>query len=152
MRTIFILVSLLSLQTYAAICSCDAPPECGSKPSTCFTTAKLECPGKTPGYSFKIESQETIKSNAHTGTFNFPENAAVNMTETFGGFTRQFTGQIIFQNVGNVLIKHGRIAHYIFKLSESNQPSSPFKQQVYSLVMSINGIDDFENRIECFWL
>ncbi len=36
MKMLIILFSLVSVQAIAAICSCDAGPSCGPKPSTCF--------------------------------------------------------------------------------------------------------------------
>lgn len=111
----------------------------------------LECPGKTSGNSFNIESQETIKQNGYEA-FIFPENVAVNVTETTVGFTRHFAGHLIFQNVGIGVPKRGRMAHYIFKLRETKQQqNSIYGEKNHSLIMSINGTDGGEKPLECFW-
>ncbi len=36
MKMLAIFISLISVQAFAAICSCDAAPSCGPRPSTCF--------------------------------------------------------------------------------------------------------------------
>lgn len=51
-----VVVSLTTMgSTFAAICSCDAPPECGRRPSSCYKPRP-----KNPLYSVRITSNETF--------------------------------------------------------------------------------------------
>lgn len=47
MKTVFFLISFITIQSFAAICSCDAPPSCGSRPTSCFNYEATLLLGKT---------------------------------------------------------------------------------------------------------
>ena len=46
MKMLVILNSFVSIQAFAAICSCDAAPACGPRPSTCFRYGARNFVGK----------------------------------------------------------------------------------------------------------
>ncbi len=46
MNILFLLVSLFSVPSFAAICSCVAPPSCGPRPGSCFQYVARDFVGK----------------------------------------------------------------------------------------------------------
>lgn len=46
MKILFLLISLFSAPSFAAICSCDAPPSCGPRPGSCFGRVARDFLGK----------------------------------------------------------------------------------------------------------
>lgn len=68
MKLLFLLISLFSAPTFAAICSCDAPPSCGPRPGSCFQHVARDFVGKV--FVEKGVSNPTILSFANK--VNYP--------------------------------------------------------------------------------
>ena len=161
MKTLIIFIMFFSVSSFAAICSCDATPECGKKPFSCGDyddddtlnpiVTTIKCADPTGKVSFKIETKETVKQDSY-GRFIFPVIVKVDVTESSSfGQVNSYQGNLIFLSILPGLTKHGRMAQYIFKLSATSRSSNLFSNQFKALELAVYGIDE-EVPIRCKWL
>jgi hypothetical protein len=95
----FILLSVLlfSAQSFAAICSCDAPPSCGPRPGSCFQRVARDFLGKV--FTEKGASNPTVLS--FSDKVNYPNTVNVGWGRNsdgmpFGTYYVAFTSENTF--------------------------------------------------------
>jgi len=97
MKILFLLAFLFSAPSFAAICSCDAPPSCGPRPGSCFQYVARDFVGKV--FVEKGVSNPTILSFADK--INYPNTITVGWGRNtdgmpFGTYFVSFTSESTF--------------------------------------------------------